>query len=223
MRCAPSWLLGGGALLVVAGCSSSGATNYTQYWEVLRQSASATFGRSSITLEQAGSIPYASMGWRFNGGAQSIIVLASDTAREQMWTSASRIVLVTQDGRVKKTVGLPRNLGGLVAEKNSGLLAPAEAVRLGHAVQYAVDFPDMGVYAAPVRCNALNKGLRSITILGQKIVTRRVEENCTSAPLKWTFTNIYWIAPLTGLVWRSRQTLHPRGDTLEMEIFRPPE
>ena len=31
-----------------------------------------------------------------------------------------------------------------------------------------------------------------------------------------------WIDPQTGFVWRSRQTIHPRGDTLETEIFRPP-
>lgn len=223
MRRLPSLLLGGGALVFLAACSSSGATDYTQYWELLKQSASATFGKSSIALDQAASIPYASMGWRFNDSPQGIIVLASDTAGEQMWTSAARIVLVTQNSRVKRTVGLPRNLGGLAWGKNSGLTAPVEAALLGRTEQYTVDFPDLGVYAVAVRCRAVNKGLRSITILGQKIVTNRIEENCTSAALRWTFSNIYWAAPNTGFVWRSRQAIHPQGDTLEIEIFRPPE
>ncbi len=51
------------------------------------------------------ALPYASMGWRLNGGPQNIIVLASDSGQEQMWTSAARIVIVTKDGRIKRTGG----------------------------------------------------------------------------------------------------------------------
>lgn len=218
MRRTPSPLLGGGALLFLAACSSSGSTDYAQYWEMMKQS----FGKSSITLQQASSIPYASMGWRLNGGPQNIIVLASDNNSEQMWTSAARIVLVTKDGRIKRTVGLPHDLTALVPAGGEALQPPSAGVKLSSQQQYTADFPDAGIYGARIACRSASKGARAIKILEQRIATVRIEEICSSPSLRWSFTNVYWTDPQTGFVWRSRQTIHPGGDTLETEIFRPP-
>ena len=223
MRHTPSRVLGGGALLFLAACSSSGSSDYAQYWEMMQQSFSGTFGKSSITLQQAAGIPYASMGWRLNGGPQNIIVLASDNGQEQMWTSAARIVIVTKDGRIKRTVGLAHDMAALVARSNEGFQSPAVTAKTPYPQQYTADFPDAGVYGAQIVCRAAPKGARAITILGQRITTVRIEENCSSSSLRWSFTNVYWTDPKTGFVWRSRQNIHPAGDTLETEIFRPPE
>lgn len=223
MKRAPARLLGCGALLFLAGCSSSGQSDYSQYWQMMRQSVSGAFGKSSITLQQAASIPYASMGWRLNGGPQNIIVLASDTSGEQMWTSAARIVLVTKDGRIKRTVGLPRNLGALAPRNGENIASPAESAKSPSARVYVADFPDIDVYGATISCQPTVKGARAITILEQKISTTRIEENCSSRPLRWSFTNVYWADPKSGFVWRSRQNIHPHGDVLETEIFRPAE
>lgn len=222
MRRAPSWFLGGGALLFLAACSSSGQSDYGQYWEMMKQSFSGTFGKSSITLQQAAGIPYASMGWRLNGGPQNIIVLASDNGHEQMWTSAARIVFVTKDGRVKRTVGLPHDMAALAPRSSEDFLSPAVTAKTPSPQHYTADFPDAGFYGSQITCRAVSKGARAITILEQRIATIRIEENCSSNSLRWSFTNVYWTDPRTGFVWRSRQTIHPAGDTLEMEIFRPP-
>lgn len=223
MRRAPARLLGVGALLILAGCNSSGQSDYSQYWQMMKQSVSGTFGKSSITLQQAASIPYASMGWRLNGGPQNIIVLASDTAGEQMWTSAARIVFVTKDGRIKRTVGLPHDMTALVPRAAEGFQPPSLTAKTSAPQQYTADFPDAGFYGAQIVCRATPKGARAITILEQRIATVRVEETCNSPSLRWSFTNVYWIDPKNGFVWRSRQTIHPVGDTLETETFRPPE
>jgi hypothetical protein len=210
-------------LLFLAACSSSGQSDYAQYWEMMKQSFSGTFGKSSITLQQAASIPYASMGWRLNGGPQNIIVLASDNGGEQLWTSAARIVLVTKDGRIKRTVGFAHDMAALVPRAREGFQSPSAVARTPSSQQYTADFPDAGIYGAQIVCRAASKGARAITILGQRIATVRIEEKCSSQSLGWSFTNIYWTDPKTGFVWRSRQTIHPAGDTLETEIFRPPE
>lgn len=223
MRRASSWIAGGGALLLLAGCNSSGQSDYSQYWEMMKQSVSGTFGKSSITLQQAGSIPYASMGWRLNGGPQNIIVLASDNGGEQMWTSAARIVLVTKHGRIKRSVGLPHDIAALVPRTNEDFRSPSISAQTPYTQQYTADFPDAGIYGAQIVCKSASKGARAITILEQRIATIRIEEQCRSASLRWSFTNVYWADPKTGFVWRSRQTIHPAGDTLETEIFRPPE
>lgn len=223
MRRTPSLLLGGGLLLLLAACSSSGPSDYSQYWEMMKQSVSGTFGKSSITLQQAAGIPYASMGWRLNGGPQNIIVLASDNGGEQMWTSAARVVLVTKSGRIKRTVGLSHDIAALEPRNTEDFMSPAAAAKSPHPQQYSADFPDAGFYGAQIKCRATSKGARAITILEQRVATIRIEEACSSPALRWSFTNVYWTDPQTGFVWRSRQTIHPAGDTLETEIFRPPE
>lgn len=222
MRSAPARFLGGGALLFLAACSSGGQSDYAQYWEMMKQSAAGTFGKSSISLQQAAGIPYASMGWRLNGGAQNIIVLASDNGQEQMWTSAARVVLVTKDGRVKRTVGLAHDMAALVPRASEGFQAPSANAKASTAQQYTADFPDAGIYGAQITCRTASKGARAITILEQRIATIRIEENCSSRSLRWSFTNVYWTDPQTGFVWRSRQNIHPAGTVLETEIFRPP-
>lgn len=218
----PSRFLGCGALLFLGACSSSGATDYAQYWEMMKQSVSGTFGKSSITMQQAAGIPYASMGWRLNNGPQNIIVLASDNGGEQMWTSAARIVLVTKEGRVKRTVGLPHDMAALVPRASEGFQSPSVTAKASYSQEYTADFPDAGIYGARISCKAASKGARAVTILEQRITAIRIEEKCNSPSLRWSFTNIYWTDPQTGFVWRSRQTIHPGGDTLETEIFRPP-
>ena len=86
-------------LLMLAGCSSSGTTDYSEFYKAIRQSAAASFGYGRITKEQAAAIPFASMGFRIDGGSQQLVVLATDSNGEQLWTSKARIVIVTRGGR----------------------------------------------------------------------------------------------------------------------------
>jgi len=55
--------------LLAASCSSSssGNTNYSQFYELLRQSLSASFGNIRVTRDQAASVSYASMGYSLDG------------------------------------------------------------------------------------------------------------------------------------------------------------
>lgn len=207
------------ALMFLAACGAV-ETGYGQYRQLLTQNFSAMFGTHRVTLQQAAAIPYASMGWRLNDGPQNIIILATDAAQEQLWTSRARIVIQTQDGRIKRTFGLPRNMGALTPRSDRKLNAPATALQGPYTGQFLSDFPDMDAYSVPITCRAQAKGRRAVTILGRSISTVRVEEQCTCPSLRWTFKNIYWIDSQTGFVWRSRQTIHPLGDTLETEMFR---
>jgi hypothetical protein len=65
-------------------------------------------------------------------------------------------------------------------------------------------------------------GRQSIKILGQAIAAVRVDESCHSSEPEWSFTDSFWLDGDSGLVWQSRQHVHPQGGTVETEIFRPP-
>lgn len=174
--------------------------------------------RQSVTLAQAASVPYASMGVRIGNGPQTMIVLASDTGTQRLWTSAAHISLETRDGRIMRTAGLAHNLSGAetirVAKQKDGT----------RTVQWLADFADLGLYSMPIICRDSNAGAETITILGKAIQTRRINESCQSQStgLDWSFHDTFWVDPETGLTWRSIQHIHPDFDPVETEILRPP-
>ena len=210
--------------LVGAGCSSGGSinSNYTQFYEVLRQSMSASFGKIRVTREQAAAIPYASLGYSIDGGNQGILVLATDSGGDLLWTSAAHVVIVTRDGRIVRTVGLGQDLSNLTSRDQKGLLPPAAAVRTPFSSTRLEDFADLSLYGVRLSCQAKLAGRQNIKILGQVIATSRVDEACSSRDPDWSFTNSFWVDQDSGFVWRSRQHVHPKGRPVEIEIFRPP-
>lgn len=209
-------------LPVLAGCSSSGTSDYSQFYRALRQSAAASFGDGRITKDQAAAIPYASMGYRVNGAAEQLVVLATDANGEQLWTSSARIVITTREGRITRTVGLERDIAGLAPKFGEQMPEIAAALKGDLTYARVQDFPSLPAYAVTVNCTLSRKGAQTIVILGHGIATTRIDEACRSANPRWSFTNTYWIDPQTGLCWRSRQHIDPQGGVIETEILRPP-
>jgi hypothetical protein len=211
-----------GSVLLLAGCASGDQISpWGEYYQVLRQSFSGSFGSKAVTRDRAAAVPYASLGYRLNGGPESMIVLATDNGGEELWTSSAHIVIVTQDGSVKRTVGLPHDLGQWTPARGSSLLPPVAALTSPQTVTLLADFPDRGSYSSAVTCHLAAAGPETVTILGRAIATTRVNEDCDAPQLKWQFRNSYWLDG-DHFVWRSVQHIHPSGDTLDIEIFRPP-
>ena len=213
------------ALALLAGAcsaSSTGNTNYAQFYQVLRQSFSASFGKVRVTRQQAAAIAYASMGYALDDGNQSLLVLGTDSGGELLWTSAAHVVIVTRQGRIVRTLGLGHDLAGMTTRDERALPAPAAAVQAPFTSTRLEDFPERGLYGVLVSCRAQMVGRQSIKILGQAISVTRVDETCASRRPDWTFTDNFWVDSDNGLVWRSRQHIHPDGGTVETEIFRPP-
>ena len=215
---------GGALVLMAAGCSSSnsGNTSYAQFFQVVRQSWAASFGEVRVTREQAAAIPYASLGYRLDSGNQGILVLATDSGGDLLWTSSAHKVIVTREGRIVRTVGLGRDLSNLTSRDQSGLPPVAAAVRAPFSSTRLEDFPDLGLYGVRVSCRTTLAGRQSVKILGQTIATLRVDESCNSRSPDWSFTDSFWLDQGSGFVWRSRQHVHPKGSLVEIEIFRPP-
>jgi hypothetical protein len=188
----------------------------------MRQSLSASFGKVRVTRDQAAAISFASMGYSLDGGNQAMLILATDNGGELLWTSSARVVIVTRGGRVVRTLGLDHDLSGLSGRNNTPPPPLAAAVQAPFASTRLEDFPELGLYGVEVSCRARMVGRQSIQILGQAVSTIRVDESCRSNRPEWSFTDNFWVDADSGLVWRSRQHVHPQGGTVETEIFRPP-
>jgi hypothetical protein len=211
-----------GAALLLAGCSSSDNSTYSQFYKVAKQSLAASFGNVRVTREQAAAIPYASIGYSLDGGNQNILVLATDNGGEQLWTAATHVVLVMRDGRIVRSVGLGNDLAGSSTRESGGLPAPAAAIHGPFTTTRLRDYPDSGQYGVSLTCRSSVRGRQTIKLLGQAIVTVRIDEACTSSALRWSFVDSYWVDPESGLAWRTRQHIHPKGGIIETDVFRPP-
>lgn len=176
-------------------------------------------GSQPVTLEQAATVPYASLGVRIGDSNELMLILASDENGKQLWTSSARIAITTQNGRIVDVAGLPHDLH--ISQIRQGPLGQDGA----RAIKWLADFPNLGLYSVPIACRDTPGGDDTIVILGQNIHTRRIDETCASRSeqLDWTFHNRFWTDPASGLVWRSIQHVNPKIDPLEIEILRPPE
>jgi len=172
----------------------------------------------NITLAQAASVPYASMGVRLGDGPETMIVLAGNGGHEHTWTSAAHIALTTENGRIVRTAGLEHNLSGYQLVR---LTSDADGLTTR---VWLADFADLGFYSITILCRDRSVGPETITILGKAIHTERINESCASqdSRIDWSFHNTYWLDPTTGLTWRSIQNVHPQLKPIETEILRPP-
>jgi hypothetical protein len=161
------------------------------------------------------------MGVRYDAGAEQLVVLASETSGDQIWTSSSHAVLLTHNGRIQRTVGLEHDLTQLSAGTQEEIVAPAAALKGRISSLMIADFSDLGVYSAQLYCDLQPQGPQTIKILGQGLQTVRINESCRAPSLNWQFINAYWVDPQTGFVWRSVQTVHPGGPVVQTGIFRP--
>ena len=209
-------------LLLAGGCASGGGSDYAQYFRAVRQGVSASFTTKRVTKAEAAAIPYASMSYRLEGGPQLLLVLATDANGERLWTSAAHVVLATRDGRIVRSVGLPHDVAAQTSENGDVVPPPSAALTAAFRSVRRADFPDIGIFGARLNCTAQSRQRETITILGTRIATVRVDERCLAPSLKWGFTDSYWLDPESGLAWRSIQHVHPKSERIGIEILRPP-
>lgn len=201
------------AAILLCGCSSENGMDFSDVWQIAKMSVGSD--DQNVTLQQAAAIPYASISVSLGKNPQQILVLASNNGQQQLWTSASRIAVMIQNGRVIRTSGLPQNLSGFT---------PHDIMRVpaaGSSVSYIADFADIGAYSVEISCRTSSSTTQSIVVLDSNIQADRIEEECVAPKIDWTFTNIYWIDPAGITIWRSIQYFHPKSDPLEIETLRP--
>ena len=207
-------------ILLLAGCGSDQGA-WGEYFQIIRKSMAGSFRNVGITRDQAAAISYASLGFRVDGSNENLLVLATDNNGDLLWTAASHVVLLTQGGRVLRSVGLPHDVAATTA--GNGSLPPlSDALRGSYRSTRMVDLPDINAFGVVLNCVTASKGPQNLSILGTTITTTRIDETCRSQKPRWSFTDNYWIDAKTGFAWHSVQHLHPAGTTIQIEIFRPP-
>jgi hypothetical protein len=171
-----------------------------------------------ISRERVAAVPYATMGLTLSSNPEVLLVLGTAMDGDQEWFAGDSIFLATRQGHIIRTAGLPYDLGGI-----RSLSANSSVPAAGMPSFFLVDFPDLGIYSAPLLCSAKLMGDDTVEILGASIPTRHIVEHCEVSALRWRFENHFWQDPKTGAVWRSSQYVHPKSPPVILEMLRPPQ
>jgi hypothetical protein len=216
-RIACGGLLAAGCLLLLAACSSE----RNGEWDIVYNMFSQSFGGEGpgVTYQQAAAVPFASIGIRVGNSAEGMLVLGTTNRDEQIWSAASHIVLLTRGGRILRTAGLEHNRSDMRIVRGNISTPPTTGVT---ETVWEADFADLHLNSVPIVCRATPRGTEPIDNFGTAVPTIRVDEECRSDKLDWSFVNSYWIAPQTGLTWRSVQYISPKLDPLKIRLLRPP-
>lgn len=204
-------------VVALAGCSSEKTSDWGEVYTMMRNVISPD--DSAIRIEQAAAIPYATIGVRVDGSAQGMLVLATNTGREQLWTSASRVALLIRGGRIVRSAGLEHNL---TEARVWGSAGAEPSITESMTTRWEMDFADLGLFSVPVVCKSVVRGREPVKNFNVDVDTVRVDEDCRSDRLDWSFVNSYWISPSTGLCWHAIQYVSPKLGPIETEILRAP-
>ncbi|WP_295899890.1 YjbF family lipoprotein [uncultured Vibrio sp.] len=178
---------------------------------------------AQITKEQVSGIPYASQIVEFGGNPEALMVLAwAEPGRHQTpialkWLSANSEMLVTQAGRITKTVNFPdNNLLSIHALKPDPLARGLHLRTTPHHWSYTMSWhPGYHVgYEAESRFEVLGEVTKQLPFDVQTLL--HVKETISIPTIDFKTSNHYWLDPQTGRVIASEQTITPNGATFKL-------
>jgi hypothetical protein len=201
------------ALVLLAGCSTlqHGAIDAMKL---------AVDGKQDIALtpERVAVIPYAQLHAETADG-DAVLILGNVDDDRQAWYSATGEIVFLRDGVVTKTVGLS---GNIVATRFPAGDPFAAGLQHLHApVTTAREFDLDGYrYGVAAQAELVPGVIETVDILGAGHQLRRVDEHLSAPGIGFAADNVYWVDPVTGVVWKSRQAI-PGGPVLTLTLLRP--
>jgi hypothetical protein len=154
----------------------------------------------------------AEMGLTYGDSPEIFLSLDAAEGSRLTWFGQDRVLIVTDGGRIVKTAGLAKNMGG-----SSPFFPNSDN---GVERFFGIDFPDLNMFGAPVICKRQDYGDVAIRVPGGTILAGHIIEHCSSRPMNWTFDNEYWEDRKTQYVWRSCQYIHPAAPPVMLEVLR---
>lgn len=174
-----------------------------------------------VSDEQVESLPYASMYLRVNHGQRIFVVLGFDENGQQKWITRDRSMVVTQHGRVVKTLGLSDNLTEVTNLQQDPLIKPLELTE-GASWTRTLSWTEAGKFRAGTATSRFTRLKDQVLALAGKNVACRVWQEEVELPAEGkSWTNIFWIDTTTGQVRQSQQTLGGDYFPLETTILKP--
>lgn len=174
-----------------------------------------------VTDQEVENLPYASLYLRVNGGQRIFVVLGFDENGQQKWITRDQAMIVTQHGRVVKTLGLRDNLIEVGNLAQDPLTAPLQLTE-GASWTRSVSWSESGRFRAGTAVSHFARLNDQVLTLAGNTVACRVWQETVSIPAEGkSWTNTFWIDTTTGQVRQSQQVLSGDNFSLETTILKP--
>tara|TARA_Y100001935_G_scaffold182112_1_gene150868 strand:+ start:5857 stop:6516 length:660 start_codon:yes stop_codon:yes gene_type:complete len=193
------------------------APGYSEAFQAIR---TAIFGYEDnlISKDIVLNIPYASALMNIGKGPKGLIILEERLADKNVWISADNVYIVTQNGRIVETRGLPNNLVEIkLPPFESSFLALEEDI--DYFYFYSYDFPKLNNLR--VRAKISIKGSEEVNLLMGKRELTLINEELENEYLGWSVVNKYWVDE-NFVIWKSIQNISPKLPPVMIEVTKKP-
>ncbi|WP_428452833.1 YjbF family lipoprotein [Photobacterium kasasachensis] len=207
----------------------------------------ALFGEQDIRLDQddVNNLPYASIYAKVSDGPQAFMVLAlaepkasfgkhhasPQTTPQQAslqqtiqlkWMSSDNGMLVTENGRLVKTLKIPQgNLIETISSQPDPLILGLHLPSTPTIWQRKIDWQP-GYHFGYTLKSKFTRQKDAVIIVNEKPVEALYFiETVTVSSLKTEYQNDFWLHPETGKVLKSRQKIAPSLPYVEITLLKP--
>ncbi|WP_165310709.1 YjbF family lipoprotein [Vibrio ziniensis] len=211
------------AISVLTGCSNNikqATDSVVEYFSL----------PSDVELsDKADQIPYASILAKLDDFPSSLLILGAieeSTANQPSylkWISSDKEMLVTQNGRLVKTVNLAQgNLLAISSTQTDPLSIGLHHVSTPKQWDFLISWqPGYHInYQAHSSFEARGEQLKLLPN-GQTLSLLYFVETITIPALSSTYHNEYWLSPTSGEVISTKQHIAPKLHTLSLSVAKP--
>ncbi|NGN98455.1 YjbF family lipoprotein [Grimontia sp. S25] len=212
----------------LSGCSQ-------KYQDVQDTMSLALSGPADIVLppEQVIDLPYASMYAKVENSAQAFLVLgfaepthskvsALAGVHRLKWLSANHEMLVTERGRIVKTINL---LGGNLSASFSSMPDPLALGLLKADTpkiwERQIDWQPGHFSSVTLKSEFKAQGAQTIMVNDSPVETLLFTESVYAVELNQHFENKFWLHPSSGRVIASKQFLAPGLASIDITVLKP--
>ncbi|RPE04739.1 YjbF family lipoprotein [Candidatus Pantoea deserta] len=173
------------------------------------------------TPQQIADLPYASLYARIDNGPQIFVVLGYNENGQQKWITQDNAMLVTQHGRLVKTLGLPDNLQQ-VSNLPQDPLADALHLRDGAGWTRIVQWTEHGKTRAATVSSRFVRGTDEVlTLAGRRVACRVWTEQARIESTGREWENTFWVDNSSGDVVQARQMLAADDFPVATTLLKP--
>ncbi|MFQ5535116.1 MAG: YjbF family lipoprotein [Sphingomonadales bacterium] len=212
-------LMGAGLAFLVAGCVRDPViSNAVSVFRHL------TSGQSDqpIDRETVANVPYALVTAKIGKGPRAVLVLHQRNDLDLHWMSADKITLITRQGRIVKTAGLPENIALTIHSLADPLTNSPHELTGPTRFHRTIDVRKASGYITiPIESELKPIRPERIKIVGLGFDTILIKETCRARTANWRFENFYWVDAYDGFVWKSRQHVARDVPPITMEVLKP--
>ncbi|MDF2153909.1 YjbF family lipoprotein [Vibrio sp. CAU 1672] len=200
-------------------CLIAGCTQKFNDVSATVQEAYSNYVDIELTEQEIEAVPYASAYLKIGTQKQVFVVLAfaepnPKTGHTQLkWVSADKAMIVTENGRIVKTLGLQKeNLAGVYGDV-------PEYSELNTPFSLSYDWPQQYRYGFPANVTRKLVGAETVITPISSTETRVYREHISFPTLSADIENTYWVDDNNKVV-KTVQFLGPNMTPIELTILK---